>query len=503
MKNMFNRKKMNKGTFPILIKGRSKKLLLGILLADVMLCTACGTNSVNNADSPKDTGQIAADETNTDDADEADTNLLDTNTSDTNTSDTGTSGTESKSDGTDEAKEFLDRFADIEKQSEELKNSIDHDDLTQTEYNFKSHDLYTLWDDALHDLWKVLDQVLSREDMDMLAVKEQEWVEDRDQKIAEAGKEVAGGSMQPMVEDLTGADLTEKRVRELITYIQDSSDTVSSENNSEDSGQQDAQNDLFTVFLQDGGKAKVADHFEQDNRMIENVCQKGDTFDFAALKALLQEQEYLAGVEPQIECAYLNHPNRKAYALSLFYESSIEGFTQFYILSEKDGQLEINFALDGWSRRYPSINENGVIFDGGSNGAGSHESIIYVPDLNFTYQMLSKTDENAYGYSFYDSEGNPIQTVNDIMNEAAEGNPDAMNVLYSQVVIDGQTYYYFLGMDKITQDLVDDIDEIAKGHGFRFDGKASVDAAELLYAQKLGAEDIYSNQKMADWQTVE
>jgi len=475
-----------------------KKLLLGFLLADVMLCTSCGTNATGSADSQNNTEQITAEETNTDDTEVSDQDISDTETTQ---ADTAEKDKTSEDGDTDEVNEFLDRFADIEKQSEELKNSIDHEDLSQTEYNLKSHDLYTLWDGALNDLWKILGKMLPKEDMDALTKEEAAWVEDRDQKVMEAGKEVEGGSMQPMLEDLAGADLTEKRVRELLTRLPGISGTASAQNDSGASGELETQENLLDAFLYHGGSAKVSERFKHDNRMVK-ACEAGDTFDLAALKSFLQQDKLLEGTEPEIEYANLRYPDRKVYALSLYYPTNIEGFTQFFILSEHNGALEINFALDGWSRRYPSINENGVVFDGGSNGAASHESTIYVPDSDFVYQVLSVTEENGYGYSFYDSNGEPVQTVNDIISEAGGTNPDAMNVLYSQVVIDGRTYYYFLGMDRITQDLVDYIDGIASDHGFTFDGKAAVDAAELAYAQKLGAQDIYNNHTEAGWQEV-
>ena len=466
---------------------RKKKLVSGILLATAMLVAACGKNTTNTDTAPiQDTEQATVEETNSVDAEEV-----------------------SDDAGSDEANAFLERFADIEKQAEELKNSIDNDDLTQVEYNLKSNELYTLWDDTLNDLWTVLGKVLSKEEMEKLTKEEQDWIAMKEQKVTDAGKEVEGGSMQPMVEDLTGADLTEKRVRELLPYIQALSDTVPDGSASEDgtsddnhSGNTEQQNDLFFEFLENGGKTNIADDFHQDDRQIEFNCSPGETFDLASLKDELQNNEVLSGVEPEMEYAVLNHPNRKAYALSLYYNTSTEGFTQFFILSEKDGQLEINFLIDGWSRRYPSINENGVIFDSGSNGAASHSVITYVPDSDFEYKVLCETTENGYGYSFYDAEGAPVQALNDIMTEAGDGNPDAMSVFYNQAVIDGKTYYYYLDSEEITQELVDYIDGIAEDHGFTFDGKDAVSAAELAYAKKLGVEEIYDNEKRADWTEI-
>ena len=295
---------------------------------------------------------------------------------------------------------------------------------------------------------------------------------------------------------------SEEAVGESEEYIQEPSGQVSDEESYETVNESEEQSKLFTDFINNGGKAKVAENFRHDNVMIEKICQAGEELDLVSLLDCLQQNEVLSGAEPKMEYAKLNNPKRMAYALSICYETDTENWIQFFILSEKDAQLEINYAIDGWSRRYPYINENGVIFDSGSNGAASYKSTTYVPDSEFEYKVLSASTENGYGFSFYDADGEPVETVNDIVTEAGEGNQDAMNVLYSQVVIDEKTYYYYLGMDGITQELVDYIDGIAKEHGFTFDGKDAVTEAERAYAEKLGVGDIYDNEKMAEWAEV-
>lgn len=299
----------------------------------------------------------------------------------------------------------------------------------------------------------------------------------------------------------------ESQIEQSPTEAEDAEDAEQSvEEQTESEGAENTsdeiQADLFMGFLNNGGSLQVSDVFQHDNRMVEREYQPGNTFTLESLKTYLQEDAGLSGVEPQIEYAYLDYPDRKAYALSFYFDTNLEGITQIYILSEANEHLEMNFAIDGWSRRGAVVNENGVIFDGGSNGAGAHGYTTYVPDEKFEYKVLSDREENAYGYWFYDSNGEPIQVINDIMTEAAEGNPDAEYILYSQVAVDGRTYYYFLGVDKITQALVDYIDGIAQEHNFVFDGKAAVMEAEQAYAEKLGADGIYNNEKLAEWISV-
>ena len=260
--------------------------------------------------------------------------------------------------------------------------------------------------------------------------------------------------------------------------------------------------DLLDAFLKGEEKAIVSETFTHDNRMLDQPLQTGEELDLEAIKSKFGSLEMLQGVEPSVEYTVLKNPNRKMYGIRLTYEMQGETFLQMLVLSEKEGKLEIDFSIDSWSRRYSDLNENGVIFDGGSNGAASHESITYVPDENITYKSLCRLEENGYGYRFYDVAGDSMEKVNAIMEEAAEGNDAAQGVLYTQAVVDEKTYFYYLGMDGITQELVDYIDGIAASHEFTFDGKATVDAAVEEYAKKLGVEEIYRNEAKADWQPV-
>ena len=268
----------------------------------------------------------------------------------------------------------------------------------------------------------------------------------------------------------------------------------------EDIASEVTQTDLFSDFINNNGSLFVSGRFQQANQMLEIPFQAGAEYTFESLLDLLHENEYLSDVQPDVQYAYLDYPNRKAYAISLYFETATEGITQFFILSEADGRLEMDFAIDGWSRRNPVVAASGVVWDSGSAGAGSHIYTTYVPDRDFEYKMLSDVEENAYGFYFYDPDDGSVDTLNAIMDEAGNGNEDAMSVLYYREEVDGEIYYYFLGgYGSISQELVDYIDGIAAEHGFTFDGKAAASEAELSYAKRLGAEEYYDGQDEAEW----
>lgn len=49
--------------------------------------------------------------------------------------------------------------------------------------------------------------------------EEKKWISNKENAIEQAGLEYDGGTMRPMVENQTGADLTKQRVYELSQYL--------------------------------------------------------------------------------------------------------------------------------------------------------------------------------------------------------------------------------------------------------------------------------------------
>ena len=101
-----------------------------------------------------------------------------------------------------------------------LEKQIQEDDLTQEELNSKSWDVYSLWDSLLNEIWKRLKDTQDAAKMEELTEKEREWISWKEQQISEAGKEFEGGSMESMVRAQKGAELTRKRVYELMEIVE-------------------------------------------------------------------------------------------------------------------------------------------------------------------------------------------------------------------------------------------------------------------------------------------
>ena len=103
----------------------------------------------------------------------------------------------------------------VKNRGQEIRTTLEEDDLTQTEMNEKSLELYELWDGALNTLWTELKTKLSEEEFQQLLSEQRVWIAEKEAAVQEAGKEVEGGSLYPMVVNMTGADFTEDRVYEL------------------------------------------------------------------------------------------------------------------------------------------------------------------------------------------------------------------------------------------------------------------------------------------------
>ena len=87
------------------------------------------------------------------------------------------------------------------------------DTATQMEMNEYSEQLYKLWDDELNRLWKVLKEELSSTEMAKLLEEQRTWIAEKEKAINEIG------TATTMNENMTGEDLTRRRVYELLEYL--------------------------------------------------------------------------------------------------------------------------------------------------------------------------------------------------------------------------------------------------------------------------------------------
>ena len=104
-----------------------------------------------------------------------------------------------------------------EEREKEIEKKL-QEAVTQMDMNITAAEIYQMWDDTLNIVWGLLEANLSEADMEVLRKEEREWIAFKDAEVQTAGQECEGGSIQPLVESTTAADLTKARVYELAEY---------------------------------------------------------------------------------------------------------------------------------------------------------------------------------------------------------------------------------------------------------------------------------------------
>lgn len=106
----------------------------------------------------------------------------------------------------------------VEARSAQLETLLDNA-RDQSELNRYSGELFKLWDDEINVLWAHLEGAMQESDFDTLTEAQVDWIVEKEAAIDEAGSEVSGGSMEPMVRSLTGYEWTRERVYYLMDYL--------------------------------------------------------------------------------------------------------------------------------------------------------------------------------------------------------------------------------------------------------------------------------------------
>ncbi len=121
----------------------------------------------------------------------------------------------------DRVQAVRDALASAEEQDAALQQSIYEDPgASQADMNVAAQDRFYLWDNLLNQLWGVLKQQLDEETMRDLTNEELAWIAEKEAAVLEAGKEVEGGSLYPLVTGAKAAELTKERVYALMEYLE-------------------------------------------------------------------------------------------------------------------------------------------------------------------------------------------------------------------------------------------------------------------------------------------
>ena len=91
--------------------------------------------------------------------------------------------------------------------------------LNQADMNTLSGEIYQVWDGVLNELWKNVKSTLDEEKWNNLLEEQRTWIAEKEAEVKQAGEEVGGGSLAPLVANQRAAKLTRLRVYELTSYL--------------------------------------------------------------------------------------------------------------------------------------------------------------------------------------------------------------------------------------------------------------------------------------------
>ena len=92
-------------------------------------------------------------------------------------------------------------------------------DLSQTELNLTSGELYDIWDSALNDVWLLLKASLDSDTFQHLTADELAWIDAKEAAVHAASDIYREGSIYPLIFHTTAADWTQNRLFELSGWI--------------------------------------------------------------------------------------------------------------------------------------------------------------------------------------------------------------------------------------------------------------------------------------------
>lgn len=118
------------------------------------------------------------------------------------------------------AKKYLFKFIDIK---EEINKLPYHEEEYQTTIGMRqlASQEYEMWDTLLNEIYEELKNTLPTETMDELTSLQIQWIADRDSTAEAAGKEVEGGTLQPLFITSSKSQTTKQRCLELIKDYMD------------------------------------------------------------------------------------------------------------------------------------------------------------------------------------------------------------------------------------------------------------------------------------------
>ncbi|TYS18541.1 DUF1311 domain-containing protein [Rossellomorea vietnamensis] len=211
---------------------KNQRIMIVLLGVIFLLITACGNSSEesntaqDNGDSNSNSSSAQNETQNPSDTSTDEDSAQDSSSNDRSTEEneqqTGTDETqnEESAKSTEEnqasektKKEYLDKLNAME---EEDKHAEAKD--TMVEMEEQEQERFEKWDDALNEIYGVLQEQLGKEEMEKLREEQRDWVQQRDEEAKKASLKYEGGTTESLEYIATQASLTKERAYFLVAH---------------------------------------------------------------------------------------------------------------------------------------------------------------------------------------------------------------------------------------------------------------------------------------------
>jgi uncharacterized protein YecT (DUF1311 family) len=91
--------------------------------------------------------------------------------------------------------------------------------MGQQEINQLTAQWYQFWDDEMNFLWDRLSEEVDEETKAELLEEQQAWLQQKEEKVKDAGAAFSGGSLQAQLENMTAEEMTRARAYVLAGYL--------------------------------------------------------------------------------------------------------------------------------------------------------------------------------------------------------------------------------------------------------------------------------------------
>lgn len=194
---------------------KKQQLCTAMIIVGTLLMAACGNTSdgsgaIQNTND-NSSNEVTTEEENNNDSVETD---IQDNNEQNEKEDTSTSeAAEVNKEVSISLKEkYLQQLDDTKKEAEELEPT----DSSTYALKKVENDRWELWDELLNEIYGVLKEQLSAEEMDQLREEQRNWIKFRDDSALEASHKFKGGTQEHLEYVAVLANLTEERCYELV-----------------------------------------------------------------------------------------------------------------------------------------------------------------------------------------------------------------------------------------------------------------------------------------------